>query len=1214
YSIANLKEDKYNTTYDVYTNLELSVDDVSKEYAKFVDTAGNWGTDFDLRILAEIYNVKITSRGETNVNEICIYDPQDYGKEALGEIFVRNFANLHWVLSLENTEESVDNDGGGDCAYYAFYQGLRFNDIDDINRQNQQDIETSAMNNTLKGHLINLKNLFNKPNKHHRANIINNLTTDINIFIMKDDQQQKQEKQQLDESEEQTFINVEVERVISTSDEEYLDLYIKMDNEKRSEIFKSERNIKKEDSRNSMINEIKNDMEGFFDWLNSFPSWVKSIWSRTKDAHTYSGRISGISLDDFIGIISKAVIIIACIFYPLVYVLLTLFKLIFSLFANLVAKIFSSKTLQYKKESKNENEINIDFSNSLFRKAKKDLNNKKITEKEYKDLIQRETEQMLMDEYIRKKGNLSDLNITVSGEKNKLATDAIRLAIKNFNNRVNIFVSNSKIPENKKNEVIISTVRFPNTIIVRDTKKNNIVDIYSNMYGELESMTEGLENVMMGSKQDLSLLAGTGIDLSGLSKPKTIIAEKFYFGAQKKQIADIMKQLKGNKGNTIIDLENVSDKNINTITSAILKEVAENENISKNIVFRKNGIYFGATSGKVSTYLAEWKSIQQKTNQNILEKSLKFQYKNIDLEASQLDLNIDEHYVTENIEELTEENYTNIGNVNDFGSGDERLYFDGNIRNEIRQWESLFSTEILPDKVKITVKKDKMKQLAEAKNLAKFVKGLRQFEIQYRDIKKGIEIVLPEIEANNEDSEKEARKKIKEAAEFFIYEMKKNFFADHRDFILVNERGNLLSIGNTKLHGTIDTKLINQKVLVIPEHVLTNEALFREWLRRMLLTEEMRNVPEIILGLDKAEILPLAIGNILQNSFANEAIKIVNRKGENLLFQDEIMAPNILYNKETNTFTIANSRMNANIELALQQHFGNNNISNIVISDLFAKSQEDMNRLMTLLKRYNYTGDIEIKSVTGASVKLWQENLFNEGALVRDISSVEELEEVMKFLEQKKEVFDKGETESEYASTHIIFNMNFGEKTKKVYKRINNMINTGFLGNVTIMQRGEIIASNGKQILDRENQYLHLRDTKVNKLNKIKSSIKTTSPNEALVFTEIKGKDDTEKRNNQKAEEEKITILKDGSNIPIFRGNVVAVIKGATTYIINNITAQDAVLNKQAITSADIIKLSTESAKAIKAYSLDFVLESRKLLKNDNNINRSSIRHLDSAA
>ncbi len=516
--------------------------------------------------------------------------------------------------------------------------------------------------------------------------------------------------------------------------------------------------------------------------------------------------------------------------------------------------------------------------------------------------------------------------------------------------------------------------------------------------------------------------------------------------------------------------------------------------------------------------------------------------------------------------------------------------------------------------------------------------------MQYRDLQKGIEIELPEIKEGTslDDLDKEAerqkalaatkiaRGKVKNTCEFFVAEMAGIKEQSNRKFVLMNDRGNILRVNNPGLFGILGTDLQGQKVLVAPDYVLTNEVLFKEWLSRMLRSEEMTEMQgDIIVGLEKAEILPIAIQGVLTKSFNNERMKFINRKGEIVRsFIEEEKAKTIL---DKNEILILNPRLNSRIETSMKT-VDWETVKVVKISDELAKSPKQINDLMTLLTRYGYQGDIEVLANNGSSVKLWQEKMFGEGVLVRDVSDTKEFDEILESLEKYNEKLGKTEI-SQYASTPIVLNINAREKLERVHthwalsiftlgilpivryfradnklRRINKLIEEGVFGNITIMQRGEIVATNDSQILARDKQFEQLRENQIFELRARNKDIKDDlSKSKDLLFTTI----DKEQKEKD-AEKQKVRVFEKGITSPVYRGNVVMNMKGADDFI----KQQTALLTKttEQLTEKDIVELSTQSANAVRTYGIDFAMESRVKMKSDKSNTLTNARYLDTAA
>ncbi len=1041
----------------------------------------------------------------------------------------------------------------------------------------------------------------------------------------------------------------EIGNVILSTDEKVLKEYNKFDNERRKNLFA----IEKEGFENSLgfSYRFKNFFKGIFDKMSD---WIKYHFNRIKNGFV----MPKIKADSFIGFLYNLWAIISPLFSAIVIVILALLyvpAIILGGVASFVLALFNPnieskggvkvleqawaviwrvatlfipsliqmlvKKIRYQNIFNNNKKQTLDFSGTIFKEAKRSLKAKKITLDEYKDLIAMEIEQKLLDEYIRNKEEdrkETIYEIVVSSQKTRENELAIRDGIKAFNEKA------SSLVDDHKNIL-------PN-IVVRDTK-GNIVDVYSNKYinlkgeeetndyknaGILLSRNEEIEKVLLNNKNAVndpmqemlrSLNLGGGV--------KNITLSKAGFKKQKEELQEKISSIKTEP--LIINLDNVEEKNINELTSDVFREVLESGKITTNIVFTKNGRFFGATEKRVSDAVKSWNNfentlgIKKLTRKNI--------YKNININSTMIGSNLETNYMTESIDTKA------IKDDTKYEKG-KSAYLDPIVIDEDGTQKELYKIEI-GEKVKISLNKDALDLWNIGENRQKFMYRLRQISNQYKDLQKEIEIELPEIEEGEklkilseekirlkkENDAKTGREAIKKTCESFIDEHKEE---ETRRFWLHNDKGNILRVNNVNLFGTFVDSFDIKEVLLIPGYVLTDEVVFKNWLSQKLQAEGIRRDNEqIILGLDKELILPRNILSILDKYFQNENIKIINRRGEEIRLPEISKTKQISKEESKGKIEINNPRMNQNIFDSIESM---ESIELVQITDDFAKDSESINALMTALHRKGYNGDINILGYNNEIVKLWQTQVFEKGAIIREFDNTKEFDE---FLEVAKT--------QDLSKFPFVFNINSRDELS--LKKLNNLIKNKHLGNVTLLMRGEILATNDANILKGEEKFEKMRDKSIKKLSDskiknedikdIESILGTKDGNEEAlkkdfcIITDKLNKENKAKLEEEKEkkepdytlESEKITIFT-AKNIPVYRGNILFNMKGARDYIKD----LENLYNKENLTDEDIVKISTQVTKAVQTYGINFALESHKKMAEKAKADKSITKFLDIAA
>jgi hypothetical protein len=517
-----------------------------------------------------------------------------------------------------------------------------------------------------------------------------------------------------------------------------------------------------------------------------------------------------------------------------------------------------------------------------------------------------------------------------------------------------------------------------------------------------------------------------------------------------------------------------------------------------------------------------------------------------------------------------------------------RKYFDEEIELLDGEKKELFTREITDEKIIIKIDKDNLEFLQENKEA--FVQGLRQLELQFRDLGKHMEIVLPEAEEGKE----EIREEIKIAVELFIFEIRHDI---DRKFVLKNSKGNVLMTNQSKqpdnIAKTQEDVFKGKKVLIAPDMIVQDKELFRTWLKNMLVTDEMRELNEqgqqVIIGLDTMTRLSPEqkddIADVLDKTFANENIQVINKEGD-ILIKQESKSLGIIREDETkvekkkkkkkkvdkrlltssseseseselDTIIIETVRLTKELKDEINKKDDIAKVKQVIISEDFAKSPGDVMSLIRILtkKGYKMENGIQVEGKDGSRTNLWNEPLFKKGAIVKNMRTDKDLDDLLDKFEEKldkdekldkedkEDKEDKKEEEEKDIKAHskytIVLNMQFkGKITRKQYRRINKLIKKGVFGDLTITQRGKILATNNdnvEELLDNYSVLSGKKGMKFKKLRPTKNEVNEIDPKINLEEITFEGV----------AKDLEPIVFTPNFSLPILAGNVVMCMQGA---------------------------------------------------------------------
>ena len=786
----------------------------------------------------------------------------------------------------------------------------------------------------------------------------------------------------------------------------------------------------------------------------------------------------------------------------------------------------------------------------------------------------------------------------------------------------------------------------------------------------------------------------------------------------------ILKELRsqGEDASAIIDLGckcNVDEAK--RIIQNIHQQILEEGNMPLNVVFKYKGLFYGATKGAVREYIEGWRGLE---NADASIDEISRLDKDIMVREDMISPQLESDYFRDEIfdDRRTEDQIKADSKIIKLGEDvlkkDSRLYFDGEVVLVDGTRKKLFTREITADKIIIKVDKTNIALLGQNKD--KFLQGLRQLELEYRDLGKNMEIILPEVE----QEQKEARNEIKDVVELFISQMPVLDNQNKRTFRLINDRaknkagnyegGNNVLFSNEEIGNNQAAKNPNvfkgKKVLVARDLVFRDKAVFAEWLKNMLVTDEMRELDreqgKLIIGLDTmrelGEIELEKLKEVLDETFADEDIIVVNRAGKIIMsnvdlevvhesgfvaagivtlkhnqpLQDEANLPvqraaivsslpseqedannqhinehvslsangyerlpkedsdavsleevelvtinkpaeandvslqsgQIKYERlqnediyEQGNLTLTTVRLNENTRRAFER-MDLSELKTVRINESFAKSPGEVMALTSLLERQGFRGDIEVQS-GGKSIKLWREKLFTNGAIVKDVSSLEDLDKLLTELEKL------GTDDSEYRKYSIVLNMKFREKIDSLvdwfgyYGRINKLIRKGVLGDLTITQRGQILATNNNQV------------------DKLVKNYKIISRNDRIELKPLAAFEGIQESIDSPIDLKNLnfggigpaaSVITSNFSLPIFDGNVVACIQGAQNAYKGYTTTLEKVTNPEEI---DIKFMVRSFGRSLYNLGTEYGLLARSEAGGlPAQVKLESVRHLDSAA
>jgi hypothetical protein len=277
------------------------------------------------------------------------------------------------------------------------------------------------------------------------------------------------------------------------------------------------------------------------------------------------------------------------------------------------------------------------------------------------------------------------------------------------------------------------------------------------------------------------------------------------------------------------------------------------------------------------------------------------------------------------------------------------------------------------------------------------------------------------------------------------------------------------------------------------------------------------------------------------------------------------------------------------------------NITTFVINQEFAQSPSEIMALIRLLDRQRFKGDIEVKGNDRKTVKLWREELFVNGAIIKDIDTKENFDTLVKTLKEKSKP-------TYYEKYSIVLNMKFKEKVSM--RAIEKLIDSGVLGDVTITQGGQILATNNGQVKKLVEHYrvisghtselTELPASQANHQNEISEVIDFKAPASAGInFGNIGSAP---------------ISIQAGFNLPVLDGNIVVCLQGAQSAY-QKYTASLATLNKDsAPSSLDIKTMTRDLSRAMYKLGMEYGLLSREKTGLPASIANNSLRYLDSAA
>ncbi|MFC1485374.1 hypothetical protein ACFL5N_02865, partial [bacterium] len=761
----------------------------------------------------------------------------------------------------------------------------------------------------------------------------------------------------------------------------------------------------------------------------------------------------------------------------------------------------------------------------------------------------------------------------------------------------------------ERDNIDIEGVKGP-SIIVRNTK-GTIVDVWEVRGGEYVSRNDGINKVITEKK---------------VKSTKKKLDEK---------VTDIVSQVKAisDTDTAVIDIEDIKGvKNIKQVVKGVQEQMLK-DGVTKKVVFKKRGRYFGANDGKLTEYLDTWvvaeSYAKEKTKSSKLARTMKsFIGKEAVVEVGEdtqvngalLEREVKKDYYEERIfeEKSIKDDQDTIQKISKIGKNKEvkknfnlesskAIYFDGTIeekdKNDKTIKTDLFKKEITEKEIKIEITNPE--KLSENKDL--FIQGLRHIELKNRGLKKDIVVVMPKVT-------KENKQKVEA-----VYNMSKGFLRElhiKREIRegeakkritharIENKTGNVILNTRDKDNSVAKKKDIfkGRDIILIPDLVAGNAKLFTRWLKGVIVSRDITR-GDLVLGLDKRSKINKGILNDISKELGKrfaEDITVVNKEGDILAStKDELsklegvkqlsrikpitypkVEDMLLKQKEIEMVDISTPseirlngvRITNEIEEGLKNlKESGRSISSITVSAEFIESTAEILRLMTLMKEIGIKNcDIKVQTKTGL-ISLWtNDQIFTRGALVEDVADAKAFTELL-----NKIKYD------DYKKYSIIFNLKNAKKIS--YKHLNKLIKAGKLGEVTITHNGKILATNEVGVKEFLNKYAQIKGVKP----KFKSLVKPQSTisiniNKVTAGSVISGR--------------KHTAIPQGSIVPVFAGgNTLACLSGATnvfiTQAMQNYQQQlKAVKPGPKMMITDFTKAFGEIAKKYSNQKLDLIL------------------------
>ncbi len=800
---------------------------------------------------------------------------------------------------------------------------------------------------------------------------------------------------------------------------------------------------------------------------------------------------------------------------------------------------------------------------------------------QYTSLVTMEVRDKLLTET-----GVSQLEIVISTEVQDAAEKALRDGVQKANEETRRYVTSS--PRQS----------LPKSLVVKNSK-GKIVDIYELRNGQLESRNAGIQSRLTRGKEDTSdqmqqlmaMFAQQGMappaGLGANGGVGEIKIKSFTFGKKSKQLEQLMSELSKQKkdGSVTIDLSEVADENVEEFVKSVYSAIFEDQNLPRNVVFKKGSKYFGATDADLRNYLETW-SGAERTLALADSASLSFSKQNPDvlLREDTLKPNLTDSYFAE---KPFRQEADQVALAKTYEG---REYFDGKIEIEGDNGpttKALFKKDVTANKVIITIDPENLRYFgAEYNALEKFIKGLRQIELEFKDLGKDLEIVIP---TTTDSSLTETRANLVTALKTFVDEYK----TDAREFRLLNSAGNLLFTNKPDNYEKTTSLSVGKNVLAVPETVFSTDAAFKAWLQNALKTDEMRALDEkgegVTLGLGSVEKLTdetiQMITEVIARSFPGENVTLVNKLGQVII---DPASHHAVTSIAAQSLRITNVRLNKQILNMLDQ----NNIANftkIEISEELANSPSDILLLTNFLTQKGFSGDVVVKTNSG-EVKIWREALFEAGAIVKDVGSLEDLNKFLATLDEQAASVD-------YTNYSIVLNLKFRDKFTD-WSKLNALIKSGKLKDLTITQRGQILATNNAKVQQFVKHYEIISRSHDIKLETLRSYQGELQPVNASAL--------------QKIDFGKIggasTTVQPNFSLPVIAGSVVASFQGADASFAKYVTY----MGKSDVTQT--ANFAAEFKKSVRSLGVEAGLIRRTSDAFPRTTDTANMRHLDSAA